>query len=577
MTTVPSPGGSEVLLPPAQVEELLRMLMKALRATQIYLPNNPIYQRAVDGIRAGFAPIWAVLTDLSFTVTESDFIWDEQSVYHQPSKSESLAWTLFKDGLRLLTFRPGVETDEIVRFLEVVNKVRSLPSEAEDDLLTLLWEQDFQLIHYTFSEVLTDAAPPAVSGPPVEGFVAGGGAATGVTAEDVRAGRHEAAAEDAAAPRPAGVVRLDDFDSTLYFLDQQEIEYIAREMKAEYDQDLRANVMAFLYDLFEIQTAAEVRDEILTILESFPVYLLAAGDLRAVAQMLRETKVLALRGRALDERHRERLELFARQLSEPTVVAELLRAIDEAPAPPAEADLTELFRELRGSALEPVMVWLPRAANPTARDMLERVAVQLAEANPAEILRILGSPEGEALGSAITLSGRLRLQPSVPGLNQNLGHQDPQIRLAAAKALGEIGSPGAFAALERALVDDDREVRLYAVRVLGGRSHKGALKAVEAMVLARSAEDRDLTERQAFFDAFALIAGAAALAPLVELVQSGSGLFRRKASPGTRACAVAAIARIKHPDVRAVVEKATQDKEAVVRNAASRALREVPE
>lgn len=553
------------------------MLMKSLRATQIYLPNNPIYQRAVEGIRTAFAPIWAVLDDLAFSVTESDFMWDEQSVYHQPSRSDSLAWTLYKDGLRLLSFQRGVETEEIIRFLEVVNKVRSLPAEAEDDLLTLLWEQDFQLIRYTFNEAPSDGAVPAVTGPPVAGFASSGGPATGVTAEDVRASRRDAVAEDAQAPRLPGVVQLDDADSTLYFLDEQEIQYIAREMKAEYDQDLRANVMAFLYDLFEIQTAPETRDEILTILESFPVYLLAAGDLRAVAQMLRETKVLAMRGRALDEQHRERLELFARQLSEPNVVAELLRAIDEATAPPAEADLTELFRELRGSALEPVMVWLPRAANQTAREMLERVAVQLAEANPAEILRILGSPESEALASAITLSGRLKLLPSVPGLAQNLGHDDPAIRLAAAKALSEIASPGAFSALERALADDDREVRLHVVRVLGGRGHKGALKAVEAVVLAKTAEDRDLTERQAYFDAFAVIAGTASLAPLAEIVQGGSGLFKRKASPGTRACAVTAIARIKHPDVRGIVEKATQDKEAVVRTAASRALREVIE
>lgn len=565
----------EVLLPPEQVAELLRTVTKALRATQIYLPNNPIFQRAVEAVRAAFAPIWEVLDDLSFSITESDFIWDEQSVYNHASKADSLAWTLFKDGLRLLTFRPGVETEEIVRFMEVVNKVRSLPSEAEDDLLTLLWEQDFQLIHYTFSEVLTDAAPPAVAGPPVAGFVVGGTDAP-VTAEDARARNRDAVSEDAATPRPAGVVRLEDFDSTLYFLDEQEIAYVAREIAKEYDQDLRANVMAFLYDLFEIQTAPEVRDEILMILESFPAYLLAAGDLRSVAQMLRETKVLALRGRALDEKHRARLEMFARQLSEPNVVAELLRAIDEANTPPAEADLTELFRELRGSALEPVMVWLPKAANAQAREMLERVAVQLAEANPAEILRILGSPESEALGSAITLSGRLRLQPSVPGLGQNLGHAEAQVRLAAAQALGEIGSPGAFAALERALDDADREVRLYTVRVLGGRGHRGALKTVESVVLAKTAEDRDLTERQAFFEAFALIAGAAALAPLTELLQPSGGLFKRKASPDTRACAVAAIAKIRHPDVRAIVQKATQDKEAVVRNAASRALREVP-
>jgi hypothetical protein len=577
MTTSLESDGPDVLLPPAQVEELVHTLLKALRATQIYLPNNPIYQRAVDGIRSAFVPVWEVMDDLTFSITESDFIWDGQSVYHQTSRSESLAWTLYKDGLRLLTFRRGVETDEIIRFLEVVSRVRALTADAEDDLLTLLWEQDFQLVHYTFSEVSSDAPPPAVSGPPPTGFVAAGDAGAVVTAEDVRARNHDAVAEDAETPRPAGVVRLEDFDPTLYFLDEPEIAYVAREMKKEYDQDLRANVMAFLYDLFEIQTAPEVRDEILTILESFPVYLLAAGDLRAVAQMLRETKVLALRGRALDEAHRARLERFARELSEPGVVAELLRAIDEATVPPSEADLTELFRELRGSALEPVMVWLPRASNEAAREMLERVAVQLAEANPAEILRILGSPESDALAAAIALSGRLRLQPSVPGLAQNLGHGDAQIRLGAAQALGAIGSPGSFAALERGLTDADREVRLYAVRVLGGRAHRGALKAVEAVVHAKNAEELDLTERQAFFEAFAVIAGTAALAPLAELVQGGSGLFKRKANGGTRACAIAAIARIKHPDVRGIVEKAAQDKDAVVRNAANRALREVTE
>lgn len=573
--TAPRSGDSEVLLPQSVVEELLRTMVKALRATQIYLPNNPIYQRAVESVRAAFRPIWEVLPDLTFSITESDFVWDEQVVYHQPSRSESLAWTLYKDGLRLLTLRPGAEQDEVVRFIEVINKVRALPSDAEDDLLTLLWEQDLQLIHYIFSEVLSDAAAPVAAGAPPTGFTGGDGPPP-ATAEDARARNREAVAQDAAERPTTGVVRIDDFDSTLYFLDEQEVAYIAREMEKEYSQDLRGNVMAFLCDLFEIQTAAEVRDEILGILESFPAYLLAAGDLRAVAEMLRETKVLALRARSLDVKHRERLDTFARQLSEPAVVSELLRAIDETPVPPSEADLQELFRELRGSALEPVMVWLPKALNATARDMLSRVASQLAEANPAELLQILGSPESEAVGSAIALAGKLRLQQSVPGLAQTLGHPDPVLRLASAQALGDIASPGALSTLERAVADPDREVRLFAVRTLGAKGQRGALKAVEAAVLGKGIEDRDLTERQAFFDAYALIAGAAAVQPLAEMLQASGGLFKRKVSPETRACVVVALAKVKHPDVAALLQRAAQDKEAVVRNAVARATREAP-
>ena len=71
------------LLPASQVAELITGLGKALRAFHMYLPNNPIYQRATDNLRAAFSPIWAVLDDLVLTVAETDFVWDEQVVYHQ--------------------------------------------------------------------------------------------------------------------------------------------------------------------------------------------------------------------------------------------------------------------------------------------------------------------------------------------------------------------------------------------------------------------------------------------------------------------------------------------------------------
>ena len=84
----------------------------------MYLPNNPIYQRATENLRAAFSPIWAVLDELVLNVAETDFVWEEQVVYHQLNKSESLAWGLFKDGMRSLTIRRGAEQEELPRFLE---------------------------------------------------------------------------------------------------------------------------------------------------------------------------------------------------------------------------------------------------------------------------------------------------------------------------------------------------------------------------------------------------------------------------------------------------------------------------
>ena len=97
-------------------------------------------------LRIAFQPIWAVLDDLVLTVAETDFVWEEQVVYHQLNKAESLAWGLFKDGMRSLTIRRGAEQEELPRFLETINRARFLPADAGDDLLTLLWEQEFEFI-----------------------------------------------------------------------------------------------------------------------------------------------------------------------------------------------------------------------------------------------------------------------------------------------------------------------------------------------------------------------------------------------------------------------------------------------
>ena len=45
------------VLPASQVAELINSLAKALRAYHMYLPNNPIYQRASDNLRTAFQAV----------------------------------------------------------------------------------------------------------------------------------------------------------------------------------------------------------------------------------------------------------------------------------------------------------------------------------------------------------------------------------------------------------------------------------------------------------------------------------------------------------------------------------------
>src|SRR5437899_10848446 len=87
---------------------------------------------------------------------------------HPPTPTLFPYTTLFRsDGVRSLAFKPGVEETEIVRFLGVLQQSRNLQADAADDLLTLLWAQDFQFISYTFRELVTETAAPIEPGEPI--------------------------------------------------------------------------------------------------------------------------------------------------------------------------------------------------------------------------------------------------------------------------------------------------------------------------------------------------------------------------------------------------------------------------
>jgi HEAT repeat protein len=494
-------------------------------------------------------------------VTETEFIWEEQVVYRQANKSESLSWSLFKDGMRALTIRRGAEEIDLPRLLTIVNQARFLAADAGDDLPTLLWEHEFECIEFRFIDFFTGdgaGSVPQVTGQALEGQTA--------------ADRKAQIAQEAP-PQQRSLVEFDDVESTLYFLDDAEISYLAREVDEEYQRDVRGSALNVLFDLFEVNADPTVRHEVLRILERLFPNLLNARDFRSSAAVLRECKLLKDRIPELKPEYAQRLDSFGAKLSEPTIVGQLLQSLDEASNLGVDEHAAEVLRELRASALEPCVSWLPNLTSSPLRKMLEDLVDRLAHTYPTEVQRILGIQDSSALSGMVGLCGRLGLHQAVSALAEAMGHPDPAVRLAIVQTLGQLGTPGALTVVDKAIEDADRGVRLAAVRSAGSRGYKGALRRVESVVLGKSVKDMDLTEKMAFFEAYSAIAGASALKPLSSILLD-RGLLRMKQPPEIRACAAVALGRLKTPDARDVLQRAAEDKDLVVRNAVSRALRE---
>jgi HEAT repeat protein len=542
----------------ALVEEMLRLLSRAVRAHQLYLHNNPTYLRAIENVKASFAPIWSHTDDLFFEVTDTQIIWEGHPVVTEADKSgDALPWVLYKDGIRELRLSKGIEDAEVVTLLQIIARVRKAGAD-EDDLLTLLWEQEFTYVRYRYVDVGFDAA----------------GVIEATDEEDrphlVDPARLREPAQEQLLP--SGVVSMDDFDSTLYFLDDNEILGLRGQIVKHYDGDVRQNVVTILLDVFEQQTDPAIRDEICQILDGMLVALLAGGHLRAVATLLREVNVAASRARELTPHQRELLLSLPSRMSEPAAVAQFLQSLDERADLPPQEDLNEVFEQLRVSALGTIFTWLWRITTPDVRKLLESAADRLAAANTSELVRLIGAGEREIVLEATRRAGSLKAAAAVPALARLAQQTDADIRLPAVTALGEIGTPGALQHLERAIDDSERDVRVAAARFLAVRGHRASVQRLEATITGKRLPTADLTEKMAFFEAYGALCGDAGV-PLLDGFLNRKSLFGKREDPEWRACAARALGRIGSEPALAALRRAGTDKDILVRNAVSRAMR----
>ncbi|HMI44608.1 MAG TPA: hypothetical protein VK491_00460, partial [Gemmatimonadaceae bacterium] len=274
------------------VTDLLKAFVKAVRAHQLYLPNNPMHARSLEAVRDAFAAIWKHTEELDIQVVETQIKWEGRVVLDEGERtSDNMAWLLYKDGIRELKMLKGFETEELGTFFNLLQAVRKATDE-DDDLLTLMWEREFTTLQYRYVDLTAE------TGPGVESME---------RAEQKEKILSPAQVEAGLESTTSSLAKLDEFDATLYFLDDGEVEYLHQEIKREFSTDLRPAVIASLLDTFETQKDPTVREEICGLLDYFLLILLSTAQYRNAAYLLRESGVTANRAADLLEPQKQRL------------------------------------------------------------------------------------------------------------------------------------------------------------------------------------------------------------------------------------------------------------------------------
>lgn len=557
-------GGSEweadATLPVAPVRELFVTFSKALRAFQLYDENNPVYQRFVSALHQAFVSLWTEMASLALLVEEDRLVYEELEVYRSDAKSESLAFLFYKDGIRALEFRPGIE-DELEPFLRVLLRARHGRTDG-DDLITLFWEADLQNLRYQFVDLTAEGyeLPDAGDG------------ATMQVLQEVMEGELGPGGGQAPGQPPPTAVSQDDFNPTLYALDPREMDQLRAEIRREMDRDVRTDVVAALLDRLEEPENPERQRSVLAIFRTLLPSLLSRGHLLHAALMLRELRTLEGREGVLDDHLRGTLTHILDEISDEAAIVELVRALEDGTIRPAPQELGRFLTQLRAGALAPLLraseVTELRDLQPVLREAVEGIAREY----PHSTRQLLGHDDPVVVAGAARLVGRMRVADAGGALAELMGNADAAVRLAAIDATAELRASTAAGALVEALRDPEREVRMAAARALGVLRYRPAAARFREIVLSKEVKNAEISEKIAFFEGYGQIGDPEAVSVLDRML-NGRGFLGRRESPELRACAALGLGKVGSPEAVAALRAAEREEDAVVRSAVSRALR----
>lgn len=533
-----------------EIREFFVALLKTIRAAQFYVQGNPLLHQFVDDVHGRLEAMWDRIPVLSFNISESEIRWRDRIVYQAQGLQDNIAFEFYKDGIRRLAFHPGAEQEELREFLDVIRLARQLKEDDEDDLLTLMWHQDFQYIRYEYVDVLADEE------------------AAEIPSEMLTAGEGDARAELPALPEleldpDLQTMTREDFEPALYFLDEEEISRLQRELRTEWEREPKRGVVTALLDQFEMGDR-DRRYQVVRVLKEVLPRVLADGDFMLVAFILQELQAIA--GHQEDPTVSERVGELGEELSQPDVLEQLVQVMENGAVRPRAESLSIMLGALRPSAMRSLLRLLPEVSHSETRELLNRALERLAGVNPTVTRELLSSEDPTVAGEAARIVGRLEMVDLAEALTKLLRRPEEEVRLAAVEALSALRSSMAGRPLVSALSDESRKVRVAAAKGLAELEFRPALDELESQIRNKDLWRRDLTELLAFFEAYARAAGEEGIRLLARMLNGRRFLWLRYPSE-VRACAARALSLVEGETAAAALAEGEGDRDPMVRSA----------
>lgn len=462
-------------------KEVLSALLKARKTIRMYPENNPIYKKTVEESFSKFADFFSYKAELCLKIKQNEILLDTEQIYLNPEKEDNLALFFFKDGLRELTFKNGLSQPELEEFLKIV--AMDFDREAvDDDIVTLLWEKDFQSIKYVADEafLLEDMDYE-------ENAVKEIKSKTPETDEILKA---YAAAFDSEDVKEISIINLTDKD----------LQALVKEMEKDLI-DKTPKIYEILFEvLSQAESAAEYED-VARLLKDVFLYCLKQGNLKTVLDLLNRTKEVAADPSTPDMMKRQMKFLLSLVNS-----AESIKSVGEIFASDVEIDenvLNEYTQFLDRSAIPPFMSILGELESIRGRKIVINILINLGKKDIQIIAKGLQDERWFVVRNIIYILRHIGDKKAVEYILSTVKHTDDRVRKEAIKTLGDLKSPLALQTLKECLYDADPSIRKSAAKALGTIGSESAKRVILESLSGKDFRDRDFEEKREFYEVLA--------------------------------------------------------------------------
>ncbi len=566
-----------------RVADWIQALVRTMKAMRMYLPNNPTLHKFQGDLEGRTWSMLKEIGDITLTVQQFDFLFENYSVYHNAAREESLAFRFYGDGVRELTIREGMEPAELRAFLDVLR--RAGDASAQDDVVTLLWERDFRHIEYIYipledlteegrgSAAYEDDDDATASGPGIP-WPAGDDSAEEpppVAPASAEGAETVASLERSDDWAPAIIVatQWDESAGIQFLLNEEETAALQKEIEREEARPLSEEVLEIVAVILESEEEPAGFLESAVAFQRFIELAIEEADLVRANALLARLKSIAARKAEQRAEFVGLAEQVIREIGRPSFLGQAAPVLNG--HPDIEPAILTNFLVQLGSGSAPAICDLLGQVNHVKHRRALCEALAISCKNDVEVLiQRLSDSRWYVIRNIVFVLGRIAHQGVERALDRALHHEDVRVRREAVRALGKIESPTSRAYLISAFRDPDAGVRVQAAMTLAAKRDDRAAQSILGVIQAAEFARRDSNERQAFFEALGR-SGSDALVPKLDSMLSRGGLFR-SGNDEERYHAAIALAWLGSPAALAVLNREVGSKREFVRKAVESAL-----